>query len=98
VSEQWRADSGGNRGGCLISEEEFFEKAVEFLLEIGADLDGKTINPDTDLFADEILDSLGAVAFLDFLGECGAEEIPLEELDVEMISTLRNAYRLIGKN
>jgi acyl carrier protein len=77
----------------VSSEDEFVKHALQFLDEIGADT--STVEAETNLFDSGALDSLGTLAFLDFLEQQAGEEIEIETLDVKEISTLRNAYRFV---
>lgn len=77
----------------MSSEEEFFADTLTFLREIGADT--SAVEPDTNLFDSGVLDSLGTLAFLDFLERRLADEIEVEQLDIESISTLRQAHRYV---
>jgi acyl carrier protein len=76
------------------SEDEFVQQALQFLAEIGADI--TAVESDTHLFDSGALDSLGTLAFLDFLEQQAGEEIEVEKLDITEISTLRNAYRFVA--
>jgi acyl carrier protein len=75
------------------TEDEFVQQALTFLGEIGADTGA--VEPETNLFDSGALDSLGTLAFLDFLEQHASEEIEVEKLDIAEISTLRNAYRFV---
>jgi acyl carrier protein len=71
------------------------KEALGFLQEIGADTTG--VQPDTHLFASGVLDSLGTLAFLDFLEQQTGGEIDVEKLDIDAISTLHNAYEFVSE-
>jgi acyl carrier protein len=77
----------------VLTETEFVEVALKFLGEIGADTTG--IEAETNLFDSGALDSLGTLAFLDFLEQQLGTEIEVEKLDLDEISTLHNAYRFV---
>ncbi|MER5310635.1 hypothetical protein ABT034_22920 [Streptomyces sp. NPDC002773] len=77
----------------MPTEDEFVASAITFLGEIGAE--AVDVHADTDLFATEVLDSLGTLAFLDFLEEQRGEEIEIETLRIELLSTLRKAYGFV---
>ncbi|MCX4745039.1 acyl carrier protein [Kitasatospora sp. NBC_01287] len=77
----------------MPSEDEFVRNAVQFLAEIGADSSG--LEPETDLFESGVLDSLGSLAFLDFLEQQRGAEIDIDTLNISMISSLRSAYAFI---
>lgn len=77
----------------MPSEDEFFKVALEFLEEIGADT--SEVEAETHLFDSGVLDSLGTLAFLDFLEQQRGAEIEIETLDIDEISTLRKAYRFV---
>lgn len=77
----------------MIGEDEFVASALEFLAEIGADASG--VQPGTNLFDSGILDSLGTLAFLDYLEQQRGDEIEVDKLDLEEISTLARAYRFV---
>ncbi|WP_404951698.1 phosphopantetheine-binding protein [Streptomyces sp. ARC12] len=79
--------------GMLLLIRPRVTSAITFLGEIGAD--AADVHADTDLFAAEVLDSLGTLAFLDFLEEQRGEEIELETLKIELFSTLRKAYGFV---
>ena len=73
-----------------MSEEEFTESALSFLKEIGADT--SNVGPETNLFESGVLDSLATLAFLDFLDQKRGEEIDIENLRLDSISTIRKTY------
>ena len=77
----------------MLSEQEFIENALKFLAEIGADV--SEIQPETNLFESGVLDSLGTLAFLDFLDQERGQEIEIENLEFESISTLRRTYQFV---
>jgi acyl carrier protein len=77
----------------MLPEEQFITSALQFLTEIGADT--SEVEPDTNLLDSGVLDSLGTLAFLDFLEQQRDEEIDIEKLHLESIATLRNAYRFV---
>lgn len=60
----------------MSTETEFVSDALRFLEEIGADTAG--VDPGTNLFESGVLDSLGTLAFLDFLEQQMGEEIEIE--------------------
>jgi acyl carrier protein len=76
----------------MLLEDDFMKNALQFLEEIGADT--SEVEPETDLF-DGVLDSLGTLAFLDFLEQQRDDEIDIDNLHLDSISTLRNAYRFV---
>ncbi|WP_328946826.1 phosphopantetheine-binding protein [Streptomyces sp. NBC_00250] len=77
----------------MPTEDEFVANAITFLKEIGAET--ADVHADTDLFAAEVLDSLGTLAFLDFLEEQRGEEIEIATLRIEALSTLRKAHGFV---
>ena len=77
----------------MSTEDEFVQQALKFFTEIGADASG--VDAETHLITSGVLDSLGTLAFLDFLEGQSGEEIDVETLDVEAISTLRGAYGFV---
>ncbi|MBM0274300.1 phosphopantetheine-binding protein [Micromonospora tarensis] len=78
----------------MSSEAEFITAALQFLDEIGADT--SEVEADTHLFDSNVLDSLGTLAFLDFLEQQRGSDIDLDQLDMDEIATLRRAYRFTG--
>jgi acyl carrier protein len=77
-----------------MSEDEFVDRAHEFLQQrIGNQADG--VEGDTELVASGILDSLLVLEFFFFLEEVRGSAIDPEEVSVEALSTIRNAYRLV---
>jgi acyl carrier protein len=77
-----------------MSEDEFVDRAHEFLQQrIGDQADG--VEGDTELVASGILDSLLVLEFFFFLEEVRGSAIDPEEVSVEALSTIRNAYRLV---
>jgi len=77
-----------------MTQGEFIEQALEFFEEIGVE-NVSDIEQDTDLFESGVLDSLGTLAFLDFLERQQGTDIDIEELDVAAISTLQMAYQFV---
>ncbi|WP_371476986.1 phosphopantetheine-binding protein [Kitasatospora sp. NBC_00315] len=77
----------------MSTETEFVSDALRFLEEIGADTAG--VDPGTNLFESGVLDSLGTLAFLDFLEQQMGEEIEIEGLDIDSIATLRGAHGFV---
>ncbi|TKA00303.1 phosphopantetheine-binding protein [Actinacidiphila oryziradicis] len=77
----------------MSTETEFVSDALRFLEEIGADISG--VEPGTHLFDSGVLDSLGTLAFLDFLEQQMGEEIEIDALDMDSIATLRGAHRFV---
>jgi len=78
----------------MVTEGKFIEQALGFLDEIGADT--SDVRPDMDLFEAGVLDSLGTLAFLDFLEQQQGTGIDIEELDISEISTLQLAYQYVS--
>ncbi|WP_034260999.1 phosphopantetheine-binding protein [Actinospica robiniae] len=77
----------------MLTETEFMEASKGFLEEIGADL--SAVDPDTHLIDAGVLDSLAILAFLDFLeNRCGGV-VQIEQLEIDSIATLNNAYKLL---
>jgi acyl carrier protein len=77
-----------------MSEDEFVARAHEFLqLRIGDE--ANRVEGDTELVASGILDSLLVLEFLFFLEEVRGSAIDPEQVSVEALSTIRNAYRLV---
>ena len=74
-------------------EDEFIKTALRFLEEIGAD--AAAVKPETNLIDSGILDSLGILAFLDFLEQQSGESIEIDGMTIESISTLHNAYQFM---
>ncbi|MFC9329775.1 phosphopantetheine-binding protein [Kitasatospora sp. NPDC057015] len=77
----------------MSTETEFVSDALRFLQEIGADTTG--VEAGTNLFDTGVLDSLGTLAFLDFLEQQLGEEIEVEALDIDSIATLHGAHRFV---
>jgi acyl carrier protein len=77
----------------MSTEDEFVRQALKFLAEIGADT--SEVDPQTHLIATGVLDSLGTLAFLDFIEQQSGTEIEVETLDLEAISTLHGAYEFV---
>jgi acyl carrier protein len=77
----------------MSSEDEFVQNALEFLQEIGADT--SLVTPDTHLFQSGLLDSLGTLAFLDFLEQQRGGEVEIDSLDFNAIATLRSTYTFV---
>jgi aryl carrier-like protein len=78
-----------------VSENEFFGKARDFLRGLGASVD--SIDIDSDLIGEGILDSLSLVAFLSFLdGEQKGTSAPFFDLAGGL--TLRTAYNLLRQH
>ncbi|MGH1552024.1 phosphopantetheine-binding protein [Streptomyces sp. L7] len=77
----------------MSSEDEFVHNALEFLREIGADT--SLVTPDTHLFESGLLDSLGTLAFLDFLEQQRGAEVEIDSLDFDTIATLRSTCTFI---
>jgi acyl carrier protein len=78
----------------VSSEDEFLKSALQFLDEIGVDT--ADVRAETNLIESGALDSLGTLAFLDFLEQQLGQEIDVEGLEMDEISTLRNAYRFVS--
>lgn len=76
----------------MPTEDQFIDSAREFLAEIGADT--QSLTADTHLFDSGLLDSLGTLAFLDFVENLIGDEIDLDSVDVHSFSTLRNTYQV----
>jgi acyl carrier protein len=77
-----------------MSEDEFVARAHEFLqLRIGDE--ANRVEGDTELVASGILDSLLVLEFFFFLEEVRGSAIDPEQVSVEALSTIRNAYRLV---
>jgi acyl carrier protein len=77
-----------------MSEDEFVARAHEFLQQrIGDQANG--VEGDTELVASGILDSLLVLEFFFFLEEVRGSAIDSEQVSVEALSTIRNAYRLV---
>jgi acyl carrier protein len=77
-----------------MSEDEFVARAHEFLqLRIGDQ--ANRVEGDTELVASGILDSLLVLEFFFFLEEVRGSAIDPEQVSVEALSTIRNAYRLV---
>lgn len=77
----------------MLTETEFMDAAMGFLEGIGADV--SAVDPDTHLIDSGVLDSLAILAFLDFLeNQCGAV-VQIEELEIDTIATLNNAFKLL---
>ncbi|MER5276889.1 phosphopantetheine-binding protein [Streptomyces sp. NPDC002809] len=77
----------------MPSEDAFVQNALEFLQEIGADT--SLVTADTHLFEAGLLDSLGTLAFLDFLEQQRGAEVEIDSLDFDTIATLRSTYAFV---
>lgn len=80
----------------MSTEEEFMMEAIRFLQEIGVNT--ADVRPETHLFEQKVLDSLGTLAFLDFLEQQTGGEIDVEKLDIAAIATLRDAFKFVLEN
>jgi acyl carrier protein len=77
----------------MSDEERFFAESLEFLEGIGVDTSG--VRPQTHLVDEGLLDSLGILAFLDYLERLRGTEVEVENLSVDAIATLPDAYRFV---
>jgi len=83
-------------GDGVISLDEFCIRA-KTLFQSFATSRVENIQPDTDLFASGILDSLGAVAFLHFVEALRGKPFDLDVFERSFLSSLRRAYRLTSQ-
>jgi acyl carrier protein len=75
-----------------FTEDEFIASANTFL--VGRLGDGATLDPDADLVGSGGLDSLAMLEFFFFVEEQRGEPIDTAEFSLQMISSIRAAYKL----
>jgi hypothetical protein len=80
------------RAGAL-TDDEFIARAQRFLIGLGAN--PAALDPDVDLVATGVLDSLLLLAFLAFVEDQRGHEAELQPEDVAAVRTLRTAYALV---
>ncbi len=87
--------SGDTLGDTAVSEAAFIESSRAFLAGM-IGIDGAEIEPDVNLVAAGLVDSLKLLEYFDFIEQMRGEQIPAAAVSFELLSTIRGAYRLLA--
>jgi acyl carrier protein len=89
--------SAGSSAGAtsVLSENEFIERARAYLADI-ADVPEEGLDPDADLVASNLIDSLALVEFFAFIEEQRGSPIAPDRVSLDSLSTIRKAYELVS--
>jgi len=87
--------SGDALGDVAVTEAVFIEHSRAFLVDM-IGIDGAQIEPDVNLVAAGLVDSLKLLEYFDFVEQMRGEQIPAAAVSFELLSTIRGAYRLLS--